>query len=62
MKMYRRVEVKFHTLLISIPDQGEWSYLHSSCFISNILWIGGWVCPKAGLDVKKRKTPDPARV
>jgi hypothetical protein len=51
--------------LTSALDGGEWSASRPGRFISRerasgTHWIGGWVCPRAGLDaVVKRKIPSP---
>jgi hypothetical protein len=52
--------------LISALEGGEWSDSRPGRFTSGGIvpgtrWIGGWVCPKAGLDaVNKRKSLFPA--
>jgi hypothetical protein len=53
--------------LISALDEGEWSASRPGHFTPRKTapvthWIGGWVCPRAGLDsVVKRKIPSPCR-
>jgi hypothetical protein len=61
MKAYGGVNVYIHIFLTSALVGGEWSASCSGRFAPgerapDPQWIGGWVCPKAGLDdVEKRK-------
>jgi hypothetical protein len=61
------VAVELQALLTSVLDGGEWSALHSGSFTPRerapgTHWKGGWVVPRAGLDVMvKRKFPCPCR-
>jgi len=56
--------VYLHVFLTSVLDGGEWLDLRPSRFIAGErvpgnYWLGGWVCPTAGLDaVAKRKIPN----
>jgi hypothetical protein len=50
--------------LTSALDGSEWSASHPGCFTPSerapgIHWIGGWVSPRAGLDMVMRKIPSP---
>jgi hypothetical protein len=59
------VEAQLHAFLTLALDWGEWSASHPGCFTpkertSGTHWIGGWVGPRAGLDmVVRRKIPRP---
>jgi hypothetical protein len=62
MKTYGEVDVWIHVFLASAAlVGGEWSASRPSRFIPGerapgTHWIGGWVCPRNGLDdVEKRK-------
>jgi hypothetical protein len=61
MKAYGGVDVQIHIFLTSALAGGEWSASRPGRFTPwerapGILWIGGWVDPKAGLDeVERRK-------
>jgi hypothetical protein len=61
MKAYRGVEVQLHGFLTSTLDGGERSASRPGRFIPtervpSTHWIGGWVGPRASLDVAgKRK-------
>jgi hypothetical protein len=61
------VELCIHAFLTSALDGGEWSALRLSHFTprerpSDTHVVGGWVGPRAGLDVVlKRKIPSPCR-
>jgi hypothetical protein len=63
MKAYWEVEVQLHAFLTSALDGAEWSASRPGRFTLRELgpgthWIGGWVGPRAGLDVVvKRKIP-----
>jgi len=63
IKMYGWVEVQLHTFLTLLLHGGEWSASQPACFtprerVQVTHWIGGWVSPRAGLDVvTKRKIP-----
>jgi hypothetical protein len=66
MEVYRGVEVLLNAFLTSALDGGEWSASLPGRFISRgrstgTHWIGGWVGPRAGLDVMLEETfPAPA--
>jgi hypothetical protein len=54
-----------HSLTLAL-DGGEWSASRSGRFTpregaSGTHWIGGWVGPRAILDVVMRKFPSPTR-
>jgi hypothetical protein len=56
------VEIYPHAFLTSTIDESEWLALCSDCFTTaerdpSIHWIGGWVRPRAGLDVKATRYP-----
>jgi hypothetical protein len=60
MKAYGGVDVEIHVFMTSALVGGEWSASRPGRFItgeraSDTQWIGGWVGPRAGLDVEKRK-------
>jgi hypothetical protein len=61
MKAYGGVDAQIHIFLTSALVGGEWSASRPCHFTpgeiaSGILWIGGWVCNKGGLDdAEKRK-------
>jgi hypothetical protein len=61
MKEYGGVDLYIHIFLTSALVGGEWSASRPCCFTPRertlgIHWIGGWVCPRAGLDdMEKRK-------
>jgi hypothetical protein len=62
MKAYGRVDVYIHIFLTSTPAGGEWPASRPGHFTPGesapgTHWIGGWVDPRAGLDVEK--IPDP---
>jgi hypothetical protein len=65
MKMYWGVEVWLHAFLTSSLDGGEWSASHPGYFTpreraTGTYLKGGWMGPRAGLDmVLKRKIPSP---
>jgi hypothetical protein len=67
MKTYWGVEVYLHAFLTSALDGGEWSTSRPGLFNPrekepDTHWIGGWVGPRAVLDVVvKRKIPNPRR-
>jgi hypothetical protein len=67
MKTYWGVEAELHVFLTSALDGGEWSASHSGRFTCRERapltgWIGGWVGPRAVLDmVVKRKIPSLCR-
>jgi hypothetical protein len=52
MKAYGGVDVQIHIFLTSALVEGEWSASRSGRFTPRTHWIGGWVDPRAGLDVK----------
>jgi hypothetical protein len=56
MKTHGGMEVWLQACLISALVGGEWSHSHPGRFTSaergrGILWLGGWVRVRAGLDV-----------
>jgi hypothetical protein len=51
MKAYGGVDVYTHVFLTSALV-GEWSASRAGCFNPGTDWIGGWVGPRAGLDMK----------
>jgi len=58
------VEVQLHTFLTLALDEGECSVSCPSHFnlrerALGTHWIGGWVGPRASLDMAKRKIPCP---
>jgi hypothetical protein len=61
------VEVEFHAFLTLTVGAREWSASCPGCFTPResapgTHWIGGWVGPRASLDVVvKRKTPRPCQ-
>jgi hypothetical protein len=63
MKAYWGTEVQLHAFFTSVLDEGEWPALRPSRFTPRdkapgTHWIGGWVGPRASLDVAvKRKIP-----
>jgi hypothetical protein len=65
MKRCGGPEVYLHALLTSALDGGEWSESRPDRFIPRervpgTHWIGGWLGPRAGLDVMvKRKKSQP---
>jgi len=48
------VQVQSHSLLISTPDEGQWSTLRLSCFNPGTNWIGCWVSPTARIRSPER--------
>jgi hypothetical protein len=59
MKTYGVVVVQTHVFLTSTLVGGEWSASHPGRFtpmetVPGTYWIGGWVCPRAGLDDMKK--------
>jgi hypothetical protein len=66
MKMHGRVEVKLYAFLTLALDGAEWSASYPCCFTlgdsPGTQWIGGWVDPRASLDmVAKKNILVPAR-
>jgi len=63
MKTCGVVEVQLHTFLTSALNGGEWSASCPSCCthgkrVPRPHWIGGWVGPRASMDVVgKEKYP-----
>jgi hypothetical protein len=60
MKTYGGAKVYHHTVLTMALGGGEWADLCPNHFTTrkrapNTHWIGGWVVPRDGLDVVKRK-------
>jgi hypothetical protein len=61
MKTYGGVDVLIHIFLTWALVVVEWSASHPGRFIPREVvpgthWIGGWMCPRSGLDyVEKRK-------
>jgi hypothetical protein len=55
MKVYGGVDIYIHIFLTSALVGGEWSASRPSHFTPSTHWIGGWVCPRTGLDDVKRK-------
>jgi hypothetical protein len=58
MKTYGEVAVQIHVFLTSALVGGEWSASLPARFTpgekpSSIHWIGGWVDPRAPLDMEK---------
>jgi hypothetical protein len=45
------VEVYLHAFMTPAIGGGEWSALPPGERAPGILWIGGWVGPRAGLDM-----------
>jgi hypothetical protein len=61
MKAYRGVDVQIHIFLTSALAGGEWSASRPGRFrpgetAPGTHWTGGWVDPRAGLDMEKRKS------
>jgi hypothetical protein len=55
MKAYGGVDIQTHVFLASVLVGDEWSASRPGLFIlgekaSGTHWLGGWVCPRAGLD------------
>jgi hypothetical protein len=67
MKAYRGVEVQLYAFLTSVLGGGEWSASRPGRFTPkertpDTHWIGGWVGPRAVLEVVvKWKIPSPSR-
>jgi hypothetical protein len=66
MKMYGELEVQIHTFLTSGVAGCEWSASCPGCLIPkrepSIYWPGGWVSPRASLDiVEERKISFPCQ-
>jgi hypothetical protein len=61
------MEVQLHAFLTSVLNGNKWLVSRPVCFTRrkralDIHWMGGWVCPRAGLDVMaKRKVSSPCR-
>jgi hypothetical protein len=58
MKAYEGMDVQTHVFLTSALGGGEWSASRTCRFTPGerapgTHWIGGWVGPRAGLDVEK---------
>jgi len=51
MKMYGEMEVCPYALLTSALDGSGWSVSCSGCYTPGTHWIGGWVGPRASLDM-----------
>jgi hypothetical protein len=56
------VDVQIHVLLTSALFGGQWSATRPGRFtpgkkVHGTYWIGGWVGPRTGLDMKKKFLP-----
>jgi hypothetical protein len=60
VKTYGGVDVNIHVFMPSALGRGEWSVSRRGRFTPRertpgTHWIGGWVCPRAGLNAVKRR-------
>jgi hypothetical protein len=59
MKTYWGMEVDLHAFFTSALDGGEWSVSRPGRFTyrgaPGTHWIGGWVGPRAGLDMASKR-------
>jgi hypothetical protein len=53
MKVYGGVDAQIHIFLTSALAGGKWTASRPGRITPGTHWIGGWVDPRAGLDVEK---------
>jgi hypothetical protein len=63
MKAYGGVDVQIHARLSTVLVGGEWSAWRPGLFIpvENTNWMGGWVGPRACLDIMESRKSCPYR-
>jgi hypothetical protein len=55
METYGGADLQIRVFLTSALVGGEWSASRPGRFTPGTHWIGGWVGPRTGLDVERRK-------